>query len=419
MKKLFALFLTCALLLSSVAALAEAPKEVIIWDHFGELTKQSGADQLAAACSEKYPEYKFIVKHLDYTTYIQQVKTGFATGEAPDIFQGRAYEFVELVEAGKIAKLDDKAYAQRIRDISLEEGKYEDIVYAVPTDLEVSCIYYNRDVFTDNNIAIPTNRAELLDACEKLKAAGIVPFSVGLMDVSACLDIFEYFWYPRLLDEGMNNFAELRAKGEVKFADSAAFKQTLKDYNEIILANCDPNALSTDRSQTLVDVANGKAAMTLTANWSLGDLKANNTEADISTLPFLIYDEAERNGVMLSVDDIFMVSADSKVPEGADLYLDFITSNEGIAIWSAASKMLSASKEAKLSADGDSTVAEMLDYINSADRLYYRKDMAQFSGTNYTNMQRIMQSYIAMDDAERADYDAVAEYFDEEFDAMQ
>lgn len=133
----------------------------------------------------------------------------------------------------------------------------------------------------------------------------------------------------------------------------------------------------------------------------------------------LIYDEPEKNGVMLSVDDIFMVSASSDVQEGADLYLDFITSNEGIAIWSSASKMLSASKEAELSDDGDSTVAEMLDYINSADRLYYRKDMGQFSDIDYTNMQRIMQAYIAMNPEERADYDAAAQYFDAEFDAMR
>jgi raffinose/stachyose/melibiose transport system substrate-binding protein len=53
--------------------------------------------------------------------------------------------------------------------------KYQDQSYMIPRMVYSSGFFYNKKIFTDNNITIPTTWDEFIAVCDQLKAAGITP----------------------------------------------------------------------------------------------------------------------------------------------------------------------------------------------------------------------------------------------------
>ncbi len=47
-------------------------------------------------------------------------------------------------------------------------------------------VFYNKKVFADNGVAVPTSYDEFLKVCETLKSKGILPVAMGGKDVWPC-----------------------------------------------------------------------------------------------------------------------------------------------------------------------------------------------------------------------------------------
>ena len=52
------------------------------------------------------------------------------------------------------------------------------MVYHMQPESTSGMISYNKDIFAENSIEIPTTFSELLAACEKLQGAGVTPFEL-------------------------------------------------------------------------------------------------------------------------------------------------------------------------------------------------------------------------------------------------
>lgn len=59
---------------------------------------------------------------------------------------------------------------------SVIEQLYDGTIPTLPLQFNIEGIFYNKKIFADNNIEIPTTLDELQAAAEKLKAAGVTPF---------------------------------------------------------------------------------------------------------------------------------------------------------------------------------------------------------------------------------------------------
>ena len=55
-------------------------------------------------------------------------------------------------------------------------------VFAVPIQAVNAAVYYNKDIFAELGLEIPTTFEELLDVAQKLQDAGYVPFANGIAD---------------------------------------------------------------------------------------------------------------------------------------------------------------------------------------------------------------------------------------------
>ncbi len=394
----------------------ETKKKVEIFTHYQEATKQKGVDVLMAGAAKKYPGYTFVAEHLAYSQFLQVMKTRMASGDAPDVFQARPYEYPQFIEAGEIEDLTGQPFVSRIDEKALKEGVINGKVWSLPTDLEVRGIFYNKKMFKDAGIKVPTTRSEWIVACTKFKAAGIQPISFGLKQQNVCYDLLETCLFPRLVKNDPNLFPDVMAHNR-KLSDSKDFVAALKDMNEMFLAFMDPGDPGVDQEQAYKNFAGEKRPMVLAGTWALADMRMNNPNGSLGVFAFPLYENASDNAIAFGTDDNYMVYAKSKAKAGALAFLDYVTSSEGINAWNRESKMITATKNAKYQS-ADEMIMDVLSYI-SKGQVYVRVDAKPPSGEFYTRMFEDAQAFVVQSAADRQNYDRYIKQLDDEFDAIQ
>jgi multiple sugar transport system substrate-binding protein/raffinose/stachyose/melibiose transport system substrate-binding protein len=108
---------------------------------------------------------------------VENLQPRFASGNIPDVFSYELDDFSKSnVAAGKIADLGDtKAWGEMVPAMQAA-WTYNGVKYGISGGVCTTLIYYNMDYFKKAGITtLPKNWDEFLAACEKLKAAGIVP----------------------------------------------------------------------------------------------------------------------------------------------------------------------------------------------------------------------------------------------------
>src|SRR6201996_897449 len=141
-----------------------------------------------------------------------------------------------------------------------EASSYKSKQYAAPTVYYSWGMFYRKDLFQKVGIASePKTWDEFLDACKKLKAAGITPIAVGGRDAWTLAGWFDY------LDLRINGnaFHQKLMAGDIPYTDPRVKKvyttwKTLMDNHYYI-----DNALSYDVDSVAPFLVNGKAAMML------------------------------------------------------------------------------------------------------------------------------------------------------------
>ncbi|MBB6731856.1 ABC transporter substrate-binding protein [Cohnella zeiphila] len=105
-----------------------------------------------------------------------------ASGDLPDVFWSGSDYAPAIINANN--QLDLKPYITKdgyIDNFNVKEAlEYRGGIYALTSGADTYFnprIFYHKDIFAKNNIAVPTTFDELVDACKKLAAAGIQPIS--------------------------------------------------------------------------------------------------------------------------------------------------------------------------------------------------------------------------------------------------
>lgn len=148
------------------------------------------------------------------------------------------------------------------KDFSSLKGasSYKDKQYALPTDYFSWGLFYRKDLFAKVGIkSEPKTWEEFLEACKKLKAAGISPIAVGGRDAWTLAAWFDY------LDFRINgyDFHMKLMSGEIPYTD-ARVKKVYADWKTLIDSKYfidNPLSYTLDSAQPLFN--QGQAAMTL------------------------------------------------------------------------------------------------------------------------------------------------------------
>ena len=178
MKKISALLLALIMALSCVAiASADDPIELdVIICEYGNNTREwflgSGMDgtNFVAKFEEANPDVKLNLQVISWSDVHKEVSTRISNGNAPDILN--IDTFSEFQADGLLLPVTDYCPEDLYQDFFpafMAESEIDGSVWAVPDLASARALYYNKKIFDEVGIEVPTTWAELKDACQAIK----------------------------------------------------------------------------------------------------------------------------------------------------------------------------------------------------------------------------------------------------------
>lgn len=314
--------------------------------------------------------------------YKTKIKSAVAANELPDVFFTWAGGFSEsFVSSGKVLPLDSyySAYSDGISMAALNNVVYDGKLYGSVTNTPVSLMWYNKAMFEEQGVAVPTTFDELKTVCQKFLDAGIQPIASSVKDT----------WVLAMLHDGLT----LKSAGPDKV--TKALKKQGQSYN-------DPDFLKSAASlKELVDMgafidgatglSNDEASASFyaeqypiyfTGSWMGGSIMTDAEAPDhFSAAPIPVVNSANAalTDFMGGGSDTLMVAASTKNPDLAAAAAFEITrdvskysylSGAGIPAWTVdydASSVPAITQEAAELAAGATSYTLWFDTLMTAD----------------------------------------------------
>ena len=220
---------------------------------------------------EKDHNVKIETEILNPDQYREKLKVLASSNELPDIGMTWSDGFIKpYVEGNMLAPLDDivdgdadlkDAFIPGVKESYAVDGK----TYGLPLELNISYVFYNKEIFKKYNLEVPKTFSEYKKVVKTLADNGVVPATVGAKDGWPAS-----FWFMYLADRiGGPTILTDVIKGKAKMDDPAIVKaaeevQNLVDMGGFVKGS---SALSNDDAKGYF--MNEQAAMFLTATWEL------------------------------------------------------------------------------------------------------------------------------------------------------
>jgi len=206
---------------------------------------------------------RLITPDADRTGYAKQLQS---SGQFPDLLS--SIDAKEFTDAGLLEPFDQDWLNENfiIPDASTIDGE----TYIPPTNAQIlPLVYYNKTIFEENDIALPTTWDEFLTTVGELKAAGVVPIEMaGLEAWSASMPIVALASADVLGQDA--DWVSKRYAGDVAFGDEAFVAAMQKHRDLIELGAYSDNALSTDFPTANANFLAGDSGMYIMGSWFTG-----------------------------------------------------------------------------------------------------------------------------------------------------
>ena len=136
-----------------------------------------------------------------------------------------------LADSGGFLDLTGQPFLTSFNQSVLDGTKYKGKNYTVPTGLSYyTGMFYNKKIFSDNGITVPTTWQELMAACDKLKAKGIVPVGIAGKDSAGVTTLGVVAGpLPRRRGEERAGQGSLRRVGEARRRQAAGGAEAARD----------------------------------------------------------------------------------------------------------------------------------------------------------------------------------------------
>jgi raffinose/stachyose/melibiose transport system substrate-binding protein len=269
-------FLTFLVGSFSPSLAAEAKTKLKIYTQYTDATEILPFDYARNALRQLMPEVELVLE-TEQQDDDQKLMLYASTGNLPDIYRATASVLAAFKRNGDALLLDpyiaetraDRRLTPYARSAYLYDSQGH--AYGFPNQGSLlACIYANKRVFRENNIALPSNYQEFLAAVRQFKAKGIVPLALFAKEKWPGVQLFDML---ATRDEA-RGLAGIDA-GEGRFSDPA-YRQAAEKLAELSKAGLVSSELFTTDWEGAANLFyTGKAAMILNGAWAMGDFFKN------------------------------------------------------------------------------------------------------------------------------------------------
>ncbi len=167
-----------------VPTLTTEPLTITLWDIATEDPNKSTQEAAVQRFMKDYPNITVNQVHQQNDNYKQQLVVAMSSKQAPDMYihwgGGPMAEYYKSGFVNDITDLYNNYDHPDFIEAAVAQSKYDGKVLSIPFGGYSGCdIFYNKTIFAEQGIEVPTTIAELEAACDKLVKAGYVPFSLA------------------------------------------------------------------------------------------------------------------------------------------------------------------------------------------------------------------------------------------------
>ncbi|OLS40109.1 extracellular solute-binding protein [Bacillus sp. MRMR6] len=220
---------------------------------------------------KEHTDTKIVTEILNPDQYREKLKVLASSNELPDIGMTWSDGFIKpYVEGDMLAPLDDvvennadlkDAFIPGVKESYAVDGK----TYGLPLELNISYVFYNKEIFSKYNLEVPKTFSEYKNVVKTLADNGVVPATVGAKDGWPAS-----FWFMYLADRiGGSTVLTDVIKGEAKFDDPSIVKAAEEVQNLVDMGGFVKGASALSNDDAKGYFMNEQAAMFLTATWEL------------------------------------------------------------------------------------------------------------------------------------------------------
>ncbi|WP_256758832.1 extracellular solute-binding protein [Cohnella sp. WQ 127256] len=263
---------------SSGDSQAQAEKITLKMMHLWPDGSNSAQNTVIKQIIEEYqtanPNVTISTEVLDTEQYKNKLKVLSASNDLPDVGFTWAAGFMEpYVKGSMFTSLDDLLQGD-LKDkfvAGTTDGyAFNGTTYALPVELNIVPVYYNKEIFAQNNLQPPQTLDDLKNIINTLNGKGITPITLGAKDAWTAS-----FWYMYLADRIGGKDLLDQAVASNTFTDPALI-EAAKQAQELVNMKAFVkgfNGLSNDEAKS--EFMNEKAAMYAMGTWEVPNYTTN------------------------------------------------------------------------------------------------------------------------------------------------
>lgn len=294
----------------------------IRWMQFQvEYTNQ--VKQMAKAYQDEHPNVKIEVEVIG-DDYYDVLKTKASSGDMPDVFMTAGYNEI-VTYKDYVTDLSDQPFVSNIADGAVECVSLDGTVVGLPVQMSGNGIVYNKKIFEENNLEVPTTLSELEQVCETLQTNGITPFANQFKDDWLLGQFINYGFAGG--EDGAVEFIDGLNDGSAKIADAQKMKDIM-NVLDLMLKYGQDKPLDAGWNEAAATFALGEQAMIFEGIWAYDTIAEIAPDMEVGLFALPTTDNAADTKLAADVNGVWHVSNTSEHPEVAKDILNWMVSSE-------------------------------------------------------------------------------------------
>ena len=265
----------------------------------------------------------------------QKLSVLAASNDLPDMFVTGTQEYIDkYVSQGILKNIDDVIEEQGVTSISKEDRDsilnltIQDALYVMPTNKNIEGIWYNKQIFEDNGLEVPTTMDEFMDVCQKLSDAEIQPITVAGKEQWPLTRLIGSY----ATQAGGTDFLVKANSGEVSWTDENFIKayQWLAEMGEKGYLGEGMTTVDSDTQNSLF--ITGAAAMCYNGSWFTESLSSDQSTIG-ENVGFFAFPTVENGAGIANTYTtsygMYMCVKDESYDDAMGAWLGYVMSNFG------------------------------------------------------------------------------------------
>lgn len=349
--------------------------------------------------AEVNPNFEYEFELVSSDNLKQKIATLAASNDLPDVFVYESGKPIrELIEADKLLDIGTELEKLGVADM-LDEGAVSllktlsgtDELYDLPLGMNVEGFWYNKALFEEAGVTVPTTWEEFEEVCAVLQEAGIQPLTAGGADKWPVTRLINAYVMRSMGVDAM----QMAADGEAKYTDAGYVEAAAKIQNLAQKGYFGQGVTTVDMNTAGNMLLSGEAAMFYNGSWFTEALTADTNPAGEDGIGFFnipIVDESVGTATEYSMNCGNILCMDKeKYDDGTAGWLKYMVENIG----NEAMSQFGALKGYSYSVEGDLStysqiVADELGKVTKASTWFEASMNSEVSTVASENVQTLI-----------------------------